>query len=124
MLDRSDTGRIAHRRGMDAEDAAQKALERDGWSILARRLRTPAGEVDLVAEKDGLLALVEVKARASLAGAAAALSERQKARLMAACDIILAENPLWGAKGARFDVMMVDKAGTVRRIVDAFRAEI
>ena len=123
MLDPSQKGRVAHRRGMEAEDAARMALEWEGWRILARRLRTAAGEIDLVAEKDGLLALVEVKARSSLADAAAALSNRQRARLIAASDIILAEHPEWGARGARFDVMMVDKAGTVRRIVDAFRAD-
>ena len=49
------------------------ALAADGWTILARRLRTAAGEIDLVAERNGLLALVEVKARPSLAGAAIAL---------------------------------------------------
>ncbi len=42
--------------------------------ILAQRLRTPAGEIDLVVEKDGLLAIIEVKARPSLAIAAASLS--------------------------------------------------
>ena len=96
-------------------------MEKDGWRILARRLRTAAGEVDLVAEKEGLLAIVEVKARPSLAGAAAALSERQQARLFAATEIILAEHPDWGANGVRFDLMVVDGMGVVRRIADAFR---
>jgi putative endonuclease len=95
----------------------------DGWTILARRLRTAAGEIDLVAERAGLLALVEVKARPSLAGAAIALGPRQRARLMAAASIIAAENPAWGPAGMRFDVMLVDAAGRVRRIADAFREE-
>ena len=92
-------------------------------TILARRLRTAAGEIDLVAERSGLLALVEVKARPSLAGAALALGARQRARSMAAASIIAAENPTWGAAGMRFDVMLVDAAGQVRRIADAFREE-
>ncbi len=121
MLDRALKGQIAHRRGLGAEAAAGAALERDGWRILARRLRTAAGVVDLVAEKEGLLAIVEVKARPSLAGAAAALSERQQARLFAATEIILAEHPDWGANGVRFDLMVVDGMGVVRRIADAFR---
>ena len=97
------------------------ALERDGWSILARRLRTSAGEVDLVAEKEGLLAIVEVKSRPGLAEAAASLSDRQQARLISAAEIILANNPQWGSNGVRFDLLLVNAAGVVRRITDAFR---
>ena len=75
----------------------------------------------MVAEKDGLLAIVEVKARATLADAAVALSARQQARLVGAADIILANNPLWGIAGVRFDLLLVDAMGSVRRIADAFR---
>jgi putative endonuclease len=106
---------------MAAEAAAGAALEHDGWVVLARRLRTEAGEVDLLAERAGVLAIVEVKARPSLADAAAAVSQRQRARLMAAAEIILAGHPEWGLAGVRFDVLVVDAAGRVRRIADAFR---
>jgi putative endonuclease len=119
--DRSRRGQEAERRGRSAEAAALAALERDGWSILARRLRTQAGEIDIVAERDGLLAVIEVKARASLSDAAAALSMRQQERLVAATEIILAMHPLWGVEGVRFDLLLVDAAGVVRRIADAFR---
>lgn len=121
MLDRSRRGQTADRRGRAAEAAAEAALTRDGWTILARRTRTAAGEVDLIADKAGLLAFVEVKARPSLAGAAEALTQRQQARLLGAADILLAENPDWGAEGVRFDLLLVDQRGTVRRIADAFR---
>lgn len=108
---------------MSAEAAACLALERDGWTIHARRLRTKAGEIDAVAEKDGLLTVIEVKARPTLTVAAAALSGRQRKRLIAAAEIVMAEHPDWGAAGVRFDVLLVDAAGQVRRIVDAFRVE-
>ncbi len=91
--------------------------------MLGRRLRTPAGEIDLVAERDGLVAFAEVKRRRTLAAAAAALGTRQQARLMAAAEILLAANPGWGRQGVRFDVLLVDEAGAVRRIADAFRRE-
>ena len=120
---RETSGRKAQSRGMMAETAACLALERDGWSVLARRLRTAAGEIDVVAERCGLLAFVEVKARPTLTGAAAALGPRQQARLLAAGEIVLAEHPGWGRMGVRFDVLMVDATGQVRRIVDAFRQE-
>ena len=116
-------GRRAHALGVAAEEAASAALERDGWNVRARRLRTDAGEVDLIAEQDGLLAIIEVKARPTLAGAALALTERQRRRLLAAAEIVLAGHPEWGARGVRFDMLLVDAAGAVRRIADAFRVE-
>lgn len=91
--------------------------------MLARRLRTAAGEVDVLAEKAGVLAIIEVKARPTLAVAAEALSVRQRRRLLAAAEIIAAEHPEWGTAGVRFDVLLVDAAGVVRRIADAFRAD-
>jgi len=122
-LARAASGLRAHARGIDAEAAACAALQADGWTLLARRARTPAGEVDAVAERDGLLAFVEVKRRPSLAEAAAAVSVRQRARLLAAGAILLAANPGWGRAGVRFDVLLVDDSGRVRRIADAFRDE-
>jgi len=115
---RGDHGRIG-------EDLAHRYLRSHGCTVVARnyRPRGGSGEIDLVAEKDGLLAIVEVKARPTLADAAAALTARQRARLIAAAEIVLAEHPDWGTNGVRFDVIVVDAAGAVRRIADAFRAE-
>jgi putative endonuclease len=123
MSPRRTRGSLAHARGLRAEDAACAALTRDGWTVLERRYRTEAGEVDVLAEKDGLLAIIEVKARPTLADAAAALSTRQQARLLGAAEIVLAAHPSWGANGVRFDLLVVDAAGSVRRIADAFRLE-
>lgn len=120
---RQTRGQAANDHGFVAEAKAAACLRQDGWRVLAHRLRTPAGELDLVAERDGLTAMIEVKSRATLAQAAYALRPRQQARMVAAAEIALAENPGWGASGVRFDVILVDRAGTVRRITDAFRAE-
>ena len=120
---RQTRGRTAQARGVAAEAACVAALAQDGWTVLARRLRTAAGEIDVVAERAGLLAFIEVKARTDLATAAWALGPRQRARLLAAAEIALAEHPDWGRAGVRFDVLLVDQAGRVRRIADAFRHE-
>ena len=114
---------VAYQRGVDAEAAACCALERDGWTVLARRLRTEAGEIDIVAAKADVLAIVEVKARKTLADAAFALGSRQTARLLAAAEIVIAEHPDWIRDGIRFDLILVDAPGNVRRIADAFRLE-
>ena len=119
---RAARGGASQRSGVAAEAAAEAALVQDGWLILARRLRTAAGEIDLVADRAGLLAFIEVKRRTTLAGAAVALGVRQQARLLAAAEIVLAEHPDWGSAGVRFDVLLVDATGQVRRITDAFRA--
>ena len=110
--------------GMTAEDAACAALVRDGWVVLGRRVRTEAGELDVLAAKAGMLAVIEVKARSTLADAAASLSPRQQARLLAAAEIALAMHPDWVRDDMRFDLMVVDASGTVRRIADAFRREV
>lgn len=115
-------GTQAYRTGIAAEEAACAALRADGWTILGRRLRTAAGEVDIVARRDDLLVFAEVKARPTLADAALALSSRQRARLLLAGEILLGDNPAWRTAALRFDVLVVDAAGTVRRIRDAFRA--
>jgi putative endonuclease len=110
-------------RGLLAEDAACAALVRDGFSILARRLRTKAGEIDIVAQRPGLLVFGEVKCRPDLVRAAYALGARQQGRLMAAAEIALAEHPDWGGADVRFDVLLVNRAGMVRRVADAFRQQ-
>lgn len=107
--------------GLAAEQSACMALAADGWVILGRRVRTKAGEIDAIAEKAGLLAFVEVKARPTLAMAAAALGPRQQGRLIKAAEIIMGDHPDWGQAGVRFDVMLVDGRSRVRRVADAFR---
>jgi len=116
-------GARAEATGRKAEAIAAEALAREGWSVIARRARTPAGEIDLVVERDGELAFVEVKARPSLPEAAMALRPRQRTRLLAAAECWLAANPGHGARGIRFDVVIVAADGTARRIADAFRLE-
>ncbi|HYP62521.1 MAG TPA: YraN family protein, partial [Acidocella sp.] len=59
--------RAAESLGRDAEDLVAQGLEAQGYKILARRLRTKAGEIDLVVADAARLIFVEVKARNSLA---------------------------------------------------------
>lgn len=111
MSPRGRRARRSYRLGVRAEATVRAALVRDGWAVLCQRVRTGAGEVDLVAEKAGVLAIIEVKARPTLADAAAALLPRQRTRLLAAAEILLAEHPDWGKAGVRFDVLVVNAAG-------------
>jgi len=63
------------RGGRRAETIAAWWLRLKGWTILARRLRVPLGEVDIVARRGRTVAFVEVKARPNAAEAALALDE-------------------------------------------------
>jgi putative endonuclease len=49
--------------GRAGEEAAARALEKAGWTLLERNARTPSGEIDLVVERGGVMGFVEVKAR-------------------------------------------------------------
>lgn len=123
LPDRQERGARADRTGRLAEAIARAALIAEGWQILAERIRTPAGELDLVAEKAGLLAFIEVKARPSLREAAHALTPRQQGRLLAAAEAWMAVNPAHGLEGVRFDVLLVAADGTIKRVADALRQE-
>jgi putative endonuclease len=70
--------------GRRAETLACWWLRLKGWGILARRVRTPLGEVDIVARRGRVVAFVEVKARSSAREAALALDEYRLRRVAAA----------------------------------------
>src|SRR5580693_3963492 len=72
----------AFRTGLSAESRAAAYLMAKGYRILAKRFRTPYGEIDIVARRRNLVAFVEVKARATLDDAAFAVTPRQQGRII------------------------------------------
>ena len=96
----------AERGGRRAESMAAWWLRLKGWTILARRVRTPVGEVDLVARRGRTVAFVEVKARGSAAEAGLALDEWRLRRVAAAAEALA---PRYAAAGddIRIDAMLV-----------------
>jgi putative endonuclease len=76
----------AEKRGRGAETLACWFLRLKGWHILARRVRAPGGEVDIVARRGRTLAFVEVKARASDDAAAFALDDYRLRRVAVAAE--------------------------------------
>lgn len=96
-------------------------LIRAGFAVLGQRLRTGAGEIDLVARRGSLTLIVEVKARPGAAEAAFAIGKRQRARLVAATEALMAKEPAWFGDGLRFDAMLVAADGSVHWLEDAFR---
>jgi putative endonuclease len=82
------TRRKAERGGRRAERLAAWWLRLHGWRILGMRVRTPVGEIDLVARRGRITAFVEVKARADDAQSALALDEYRVRRVVSACEAV------------------------------------
>ena len=76
--------------GRRAESVAALWLRLKGWAILARRVRTPVGEVDLVARRGRTVAFVEVKARATEADIEMSLDDYRLRRVAAAAEAVAA----------------------------------
>jgi putative endonuclease len=112
----------AFRTGVSAEAQAAALLIAKGYRILARRFRTPHGEIDIVARRRNLLAFVEVKARTSLDDAAYAVTPRQQARIIAAAQIWLMAHPEHEGYDLRFDAILIAPRRLPRHLMAAFDA--
>ncbi|UAK26218.1 YraN family protein [Sphingomonas nostoxanthinifaciens] len=111
--------RSAERRGRVAETGAAWWLRLKGWRILARRVRTPVGEIDIVARRSGLVAFVEVKSRATDAELDFAIDERRLARVAAAAEL-LAPRFLQPNDDMRIDVILIAPGRRLRHIENAW----
>ncbi|MDR4308557.1 YraN family protein [Chelatococcus sambhunathii] len=110
----------AFRLGLGAETRAAWALRLTGWRIVARRFAEGPAEVDLIALRGRTLAFVEVKARADLATAAEAVSERQQRRIRRAAEAFLARRPVYAGYVVTFDVVLVCPGRWPKRLPNAF----
>jgi putative endonuclease len=113
---------VAFRTGISAESRAAAFLLAKGFRILARRWRSGVGEIDIVARRRALLIFVEVKARETLDEAAWSVTDRQRARIIAAAEAWLARFPDPRIQDIRFDAMLVAPGRIPRHIPAAFDA--
>ncbi|HVY00534.1 MAG TPA: YraN family protein [Pseudorhodoplanes sp.] len=119
--DRSDPARqAAFRLGLSAEARAAAYLVAKGFRIVAKRWRSPVGEVDIVARRGSLLIFVEVKARERIDDAAYSVSERQKRRIAGAAAAWLAAHPDDANRDIRFDVLLIAPRRWPQHIAAAF----
>lgn len=113
---------VAFRTGISAESRAAALMVAKGFRILARRWKSPVGEIDIVARRRHLLVFVEVKARHSLDDAAEAVTERQRQRIVAAAEAWIATYPDPSIRDMRFDAMLVAPGKMPRHIQGAFES--
>lgn len=112
----------AFQTGLSAESRAAAWLIAKGYRILARRFRTPHGEIDIVARRRNLLAFVEVKARANLDDAAYAVTPKQQQRIVAAAEVWLMTHAEHANFELRFDVVLVAPKRLPTHLTAAFDA--
>jgi putative endonuclease len=112
----------AFRTGLSAEARAAAYLMAKGYRILAKRFRTPHGEIDLVARRRNVVVFVEVKARASLDEAAYAVTPRQQRRIIDAAQGWLMAHPEHAEFDLRFDAMLIAPRRLPRHLLAAFDA--
>jgi putative endonuclease len=118
---RSRRGLKARRDGRRGETLCALWLMAKGYRILGFRLRTGQAEIDLLARKGEVVAVVEVKRRTSLEAALDAVGPRQRDRLLRAARSITARRPDLAGAAVRLDLMALAPGRWPRHIPDAWR---
>jgi len=113
---------VAFRTGISAESRGAALLVAKGFRVIARRWKSPVGEIDIVARRRQLLVFVEVKARHNLDDAAESVTVRQRQRIIAAAEAWLATYPDTSVHDIRFDAILVAPGKMPRHIQGAFEA--
>ena len=115
--------RARYRRGRLSELVAAGALMLKGYRILGRRVRTPYGEIDLIAIRGRRLAFIEVKRRATRGEAEAAVGPRQGSRIARAAEFWVARHPLYRDHEQGLDVLFVMPNRLPAHVPDALQPE-
>jgi len=119
---RADRGLRAYHAGRAAEDQVAQLYDRDGMSVCSRRWRGAGGEIDIVARDGTRVIFIEVKQSRTHAEAAAHLTDRQMQRIWAAGSEFLAGEPMGSLTDVRIDVALVDGAGRIEILRNAYAA--
>ncbi|WOK36397.1 YraN family protein [Sphingomonas sp. C3-2] len=109
----------AEQRGRRGETVAAWWLRLFGWRILGRRVRTPMGEIDLVARRGRTIAFVEVKTRANAHELALAIDRHRLTRVAAAANALAPRYAMRG-EDIRIDVVLVRPWALPRHIANAW----
>jgi putative endonuclease len=117
---RRQRGLRNHMAGRAAEDQVAARYERAGYPILARRLRTATGEIDLVLRDGAGYIFVEVKSAATHDAAGWLVGPGQVRRILDAAEEYLADSPQGSLTERRFDLALVDGRGRIEVIENAF----
>lgn len=116
------SGARSYHAGLSAENQVAQLYSRSGLDVCARRWRGSAGEIDLIVRDGAEVIFIEVKQSSTHALAAEHLTPRQMARIYASASEFLAGEPAGQMTESRFDVALVDGAGRIEILENAFAA--
>ena len=120
--DRTPARRTAEVLGRRSETLAALLLLCKLYRVLGRRVKTPMGELDLIARSPaGVICFIEVKARALERDAAEAVTYGKRLRIARAAELYLGARPALRHKGVRFDAILISPGRMPRHIKDAWR---
>ena len=120
---RAERGARARSSGRRGEIVGALWLMAKGYRILGLRLKTPLGEIDLLAQKGDVVAVVEVKRRATMEAALDCVKLRQRERLLRAALSLTARRPSLAGAAIRLDLMALAPGRLPRHVPDAWRDE-
>jgi putative endonuclease len=117
------------RKGREGEAEAVEYLRSTGYEILETNFRSKAGEIDVIAEKDGTLAFLEVKSWSAYGESELeySINERKQRRIARTAQYFLMNRPLLRGRKFRFDVILMkggDSGNRVRHIENAFNGAV
>jgi len=124
MMRKLEHRRAAEALGRRSEILAALLLACKLYRVIGRRVKTPSGELDLVAlAPSGVVCFVEVKARGLESAAAEAVTARKRARIARAAELYLHTRPGLRHKAVRFDLMLMVPRRWPRHVKDAWRPD-
>jgi putative endonuclease len=115
--------REAERRGRRAEAVAELWLRLKGYRVLARRYKTPAGEIDLVVRRGRRVVFVEVKERPDEIAAIEAVNTSGRRRIARAAALWVSHHPAAAQFDQRFDVVLACPGRLPRHMVSVFDSD-
>ena len=119
----TDKRRAAERRGHRAETLAAWLLRLKGYRVLARRYKTPAGEIDLIARRGRTVAFVEVKERPDEVAALEAVTPASRKRIARAAALWVSRHPAAANLDLRFDVVLARPGRLPRHLSAVFDSD-
>lgn len=109
--------------GKWAEWRAGLYLRLRGYKIIAKRLRTPMGEIDILAQKNGVWIVAEVKYRPTTESSKYSISDHQKHRLINASLWVMNHYTLPQDTDFRFDAILLSPKTPIQHIKNAWQAD-
>ncbi len=110
----------AEKNGRNGETRAAFWLRAKGWQILDQRVKTPVGEIDLVAKRGSIIAFVEVKWRKRGVDLDHAIDEYRLSRVAAAVEAA-AHHYAMNGEDIRIDVILLAPGSFPRHIANAWQ---